>query len=325
MMEARYYKKYDKDEVHCLLCPHYCMIKPGGLGRCRARKNIDGTLYSINYGKLTSYGFDPVEKKPLYHFYPGKSIFSIGTFGCNFDCDFCQNWEIVQTKSLFMEVANDDILSLALAKDSIGIAYTYNEPTISYEFVLDMAKLVREKNMKNVLVTNGYINREPLLELLPLIDAMNIDLKAIDDSFYKNICKGRLEPVLETIKTAAKNTHVEITTLLIDGENTSVEQIERLSQKIAEIDKGIPLHLSRYFPNNRMNLPPTKVDTLIEARNIARKYLDYVYLGNLWGVDNNTICPVCKAIIVERNKETLISNFENGYCTKCNEKIKLII
>ncbi len=324
MMEARYYKKLVDNDVKCNLCPHYCIIKPGRIGRCGVRKNIDGTLCSLNYGKITSYNFDPVEKKPLYHFYPGRNIFSIGSFGCNLGCEFCQNWEIVQTSSSFIELSNEDILSLAKTNESIGIAYTYNEPTISYEFVYDMATLARSSNLKNVLVTNGYINKEPLMELLPLIDAMNIDLKAIDDSFYKNICKGSLEPVLDTIKIASKRTHIEITTLLIDGENASLDQIERLSLKIAEIDNSIPLHLSRYFPNYKMNLPPTKVETLIEAKNIAKKYLDYVYLGNLWGVDNNTFCPRCHALIVERNKEKLITNFENGYCSICKERINLI-
>lgn len=323
MIEARFYKKLENNEVHCILCPHYCIIKAGDYGRCGGRRNKGGVLYSVNYGRLTSYGFDPLEKKPLYHFYPGRNIFSLGTFGCNLDCDFCQNWEIVETKSLYMEIGNQDILALAQVEDSIGMAYTYNEPTISYEFVYDMATLARSKGLKNVLVTNGYINQKPLIDLLPLIDAMNIDLKSFDDQFYRSICKGRLQPVLDTIAMASKHTHVEVTSLIIDGENSSLDNIDKLSAKISEIDKTIPLHISRYFPNRRMNLPPTKVETLIEARNVAKNHLDYVYIGNIWGVDNDTLCPRCKAIIVERKNKIAINNYEGGHCTKCNERIPL--
>ena len=324
MKEAKFYTKGDNKDVYCVLCPHYCKISPLSLGKCRGRKNVDGTLYSLNYGNITSYGFDPIEKKPLYHFYPGSSIFSLGTFGCNLDCDFCQNWEIVHDSSLSLEISNEDIITLAKAQESIGIAYTYNEPTIFYEFVYDMSKLARKEGLKNVLVTNGYINQKPLEELLPLIDAMNIDLKSIDDGFYKSYCKGRIEPVLETIAKSFKHTHIEVTTLVIDGENSSIEDIEKVAKKLSSIDKRIPLHLSRYFPNYKMTLPPTKIETLVEARNIARKYLDYVYIGNLWGVDNSTYCPNCKTLLVDRHNGGIITNLEERKCSKCSEKINLI-
>ncbi len=324
MKEAMYYKKAGNNEVYCMLCPHLCKLRPDGTGICRSRKNIDGSLYSMNYGKITSYGFDPVEKKPLYHFYPGRKIFSIGSFGCNLDCDFCQNWEITRENSMHLDISNKDLITLAQAQESIGIAYTYNEPTIFYEFVYDMARLAKEKGMKNVLVTNGYINQEPLLEILPFIDGMNIDLKSIDDNFYKTLCKGRLKPVLETIKTASKYTHVEITSLLIDGKNSSLEEVEKIAETISQIDKQIPLHLSRYFPNHRMKLPPTKLETLLKGREMAKKYLDYVYIGNIWGVDNNTICPECKILLVDRNNNGEIYNLEDGNCTKCGKKINIL-
>lgn len=323
MKEAKFYTEGQDKEVYCTLCPHYCKIFTGGLGKCRVRKNIDGTLFSLNYGKITSYGFDPIEKKPLYHFYPGESIFSIGTYGCNLDCDFCQNWEMVHDDSLSLKVSNEDIISLSKAQESIGIAYTYNEPTIFYEFVYDIAKLARAENMKNVLVTNGFINQEPLIQLLPLIDAMNIDLKSIDDRFYRSICKGKIEPVIETIKTSNKYTHIEVTTLVIDGENSSMIEIEELAKTLSSIDKSIPLHLSRYFPNYKMNLPPTNIETLIEARQIAKRYLDYVYLGNIWGVDNNTYCPNCKSLIVDRHNNSMVSNLGNNHCFKCNQIINI--
>lgn len=324
LKEALYYSKGEKDEVFCVLCPHYCKIQLDKLGKCRARKNIDGTLYSLNYGKITSYAFDPIEKKPLYHFYPGENIFSIGTFGCNLGCDFCQNWEAVYHESLSMKMEDHEVLTLAKAKDSIGIAFTYNEPSIWFEYVLYMSKKIKDMGLKNVLVSNGYINKEPLLELLPYIDAINIDLKSIDEGFYKSVCKGSLLPVLETIEEATKVTHVEVTTLVIDDENSSLEEIEDLAKKLGSINRSIPLHLSRYFPAYKMKIPPTKVETLMEARNIAKKYLDYVYLGNLWGVDNNTYCPKCYNTIVERYNKGEIMGLDNKSCNKCGGEINLI-
>lgn len=324
MKEALYYSKGEKDIVYCVLCPHYCKIPPERLGKCRVRKNIDGKLYTLNYGKITSYAYDPIEKKPLYHFYPGSSIFSIGTFGCNLECDFCQNWETVYHHYLSVDMEDKDIFTLAKAKDSIGIAYTYNEPGMWYEYVLYLSKKSKDMGLKNVLVTNGYINREPLLELLPYIDAMNIDLKSMNEGFYKTICKGSLTPVLETIEEAYKTTHIEITTLVIDDENSSSDEIEELAKKISSIDKSIPLHLSRYFPAYKMKLPPTKIETLLNARDTAKKYLDYIYIGNYWGTDNNTYCPSCRNTLIERRSGVDIIGLNNDYCNKCNERINII-
>mgnify|MGYP000026192579 CR=1 FL=1 len=324
MKEAMYYKKGNNKEVYCVLCPHYCKIKDGNKGRCRARKNIDGTLYTLNYGKVTSYAYDPIEKKPLYHFYPGSYIFSIGSFGCNLACEFCQNWEIVYEQSLVIDVSDEEIITLAKSNDSIGIAFTYNEPSIWYEYVLDISKKTKELGLKNVLVTNGYINQEPLEEILPYIDAMNIDLKSFNDFYYRHYCKGTLEPVLRTIEIAAKKTHVEITTLLVGSENSSSEEIENLAKRIAEINKSIPLHFSRYFPAYKMKIPPTKLEILVEAQKIARKYLDYVYIGNVWGIDNNTYCPKCHEKLVDRTLRKKVMSVENGKCSKCQYKINLI-
>ncbi|OZV12599.1 AmmeMemoRadiSam system radical SAM enzyme [Tissierella sp. P1] len=317
MKEAKHYKKGDNKDVYCVLCPHYCKIRDGNAGKCKVRKNIDGTLYTLNYGKVTSYSYDPIEKKPLYHFYPGTSIFSVGSFGCNLGCDFCQNWEIVYEESLMMDISEDDIITLSKAKDSIGIAYTYNEPSIWFEYVLDISKKIKEESFKNVMVTNGYINEEPLRELLPYVDAMNIDLKSIEDSFYKSICKGSIDPVIRTIEIASKDVHVEVTTMLIDGENASFDEIRRLAQRIAEVDPSIPLHLSRYFPAYKMKLPSTNIETLIQAKNIAKKFLDYVYIGNVWGVDNNSYCPKCYNKLVDRHLNGEIVGVENGKCKKC--------
>ncbi|WP_343231638.1 AmmeMemoRadiSam system radical SAM enzyme [Tissierella simiarum] len=324
MKEAMYYKKGEASKVYCSLCPHYCSISENKAGKCRVRKNIEGTLYTLNYGKITSYAYDPIEKKPLYHFYPGSNIFSIGSFGCNLACEFCQNWEIVNKETLTMEIEDQDMLTLSTAKHSIGIAYTYNEPTIWFEYVRHLLDVIKDKNLKNILITNGYINEEPLRQLLPYIDAMNIDLKSINDSFYNNICKGSLEPVLKTIEISSKVTHIEVTTLVIDGENSSLEEIDSLSQKIASINKSIPLHLSRYFPAYKMKRQPTNFNTLMEARNIARKHLDYVYIGNVWGVDNNTYCPNCYTKIVDRYNGGKVLGVERGKCIKCGYKINII-
>ena len=263
--EAMYYEKMNNGRVKCFLCPHRCTIKDGYSGICGVRKNKNGILNTINYGKISSYAYDPIEKKPLRNFYPNTRIFSIGSFGCNLKCRFCQNWHI-----------------LALAgENSIGIAYTYNEPTIWYEYVFHIAKKIREIGLKNVLVTNGYIEQEPLKELLPFIDALNIDLKSYDDEYYRELCGGNIGPILETIKMSAEKSHVEITTLIVEGENDSPEKIGSMAYWISQIDKNIPLHITRYFPAYKMNNPPTSLDILTELKEQADKYLKYVYLGNV--------------------------------------------
>ena len=286
MKLAMFFEKIEDSKVHCSLCPHNCVIKPGSLGVCRARKNIDGELYSLNYARIASVSLDPIEKKPLYRFHPGTIIMSAGTFGCNLKCSFCQNWSIAHKDPETIEVLPETLAAKALetVKDgNIGIAYTYNEPSIWFEYVYDTARLAREKGLYNVLVTNGFISREPLELLLPFIDAMNIDVKAFTASFYEGICKGTLKNVLETVEAAAGRCHVELTTLVIPGLNDSMEEIEQLSEWIAGISPEIPLHLSRFFPNYKMNdRPPTPVVTLEKARETALRKLKYVYIGNVW-------------------------------------------
>lgn len=318
-----YYEKLDDNTIKCRLCPHGCTISNGSTGICKVRKNSNGTLIPLSYGKIASFAYDPVEKKPLYHFYPGSKILSIGSFGCNLNCEFCQNWEIAHRKALTMDMEDEDVLLMAKSRGSIGIAYTYNEPSISYEYVYHMCKLVKEKGLKNVLVTNGYINEEPLINLLPYIDAMNIDLKSIKDDYYKKICNGRVEPVKKTIELAVKYTHVEITNLIIEGLNSSDEEIEELAQWIAGIDKSIPLHLTKYFPAYKMDLPPTSYDVLMRAKKIVQKYLDYVYIGNVMGIDNNTYCPQCSNELVSRNIRGQITGIKDKKCVKCGHEINI--
>jgi pyruvate formate lyase activating enzyme len=283
---AQYFEKIEESKVHCFLCPHHCVIKPGKVGACRARKNMEGDLYSLNYGRVASISMDPIEKKPLYRFEPGSQILSAGTFGCNLKCSFCQNWSIAHKDARTVEITSEELVDKAGGlKDegNIGIAYTYNEPSIWYEFVLDTAKLAHHKGMKNVMVTNGFIEEEPLRELLPHIDAMNIDVKGYTTAFYKDICKGVLEDVKRTVEIAARQCHIEVTTLVIPGLNDAVEEIDALSRWLAGISEEIPLHLSRFFPNYEMqDIPPTPRETLTKARDAAMKHLKFVYLGNVW-------------------------------------------
>jgi pyruvate formate lyase activating enzyme len=281
--EALYYEKLDQKRVHCHLCPNECFIADGRRGSCGVRINKDGVLYSEVYGKTTSLSLDPIEKKPLYHYHPGEYILSLGTKGCNFHCDFCQNWHISQD----LDVPTEDVTSeyvVAKAKEvkSFGIAYTYNEPFIWYEFVLDTAKLAKKHGLENVLVTNGYVNMEPLEGMLPYIGAMNIDLKSFDEKFYSKICRGALRPILDVIKRSARSCHIELTTLIIPTLNDSDEEIKAEVDWIYEnVGSDVPLHFSRYFPCYKMSLPATPVATLERAAAIARKKLRYVYLGNV--------------------------------------------
>jgi len=320
---ALFYKKLE-DKLQCDLCPHRCTIEMDGTGVCGTRKNIDGHLITINYGRVAAYHLDPIEKKPLYHFYPGSYILSLGSFGCNFKCSFCQNYSIAHNKPDYIEVMPEKVVQILMEyENSIGIAFTYNEPTIWYEYIGDIAKEAKKINKKIVLVTNGYINKEPLKEILPLIDAMNIDLKAFTREFYKKQCKGDLKNVLETIEIASRSCHIEITTLLIETLNTSREEIKELSKWISSIDKSIPLHLSRYYPAYKMDLPPTSIEVMMGLRDLAKEYLDFVYIGNLPGVDNNTYCPQCNELLVNRRGNISIQGVKEGKCSNCNEKINL--
>ncbi len=282
MKEALYYEKISGKIVHCRLCPYECRIPPGGRGACGVRQNVDGILYSLIYGKTTGISLDPIEKKPLYRYHPGEEILSLGTRGCNLHCDSCQNWHISQDVDGPTEnITGEEVILRAKALGSFGIAYTYNEPFIWYEFVLDTAKLARRNGLKNVLVTNGFVNIPPLEEMLPYIDAMNIDLKAFDEDFYVKICKGRLKPVLDVIRISAKACHVELTNLIIPTLNDSEGAVRGMADWIyANLGPDIPLHLSRYFPCYKMDIAPTPIETLKRAERIAKEKLKYVYIGN---------------------------------------------
>lgn len=270
----------------CELCFHHCGLSEGQTGFCRARACRDGAIVPLNYGKLTSLALDPIEKKPLRRFRPGSLILSAGSFGCNLRCPFCQNHPIsmaadgeAETAEVSPEALADKALELA-PRGSIGVAYTYNEPLIGYEYVRDCAALVRGRGMVNVLVTNGTIEEKPWRELLPLIDAVNIDLKGFTPEWYRKL-GGDLEAVKRSIALAAEQCHVEVTTLLVPGENDSAGEVRTLAQWLASVDRDIPLHLSRFFPRYRMtDKQATPVETVYQLADEAKAYLSFVYTGN---------------------------------------------
>jgi pyruvate formate lyase activating enzyme len=283
--EALYWQAASGGKAGCLLCPHRCEISNGHAGLCRARKNEEGRIVPWSYGKVTSLSLDPIEKKPLYHFHPGSRILSAGSFGCNFRCGFCQNWSIAQQEAPCRLMSPAELVQMAvqaIGSGNIGLAYTYNEPLVGYEFVLDCSRLIRERQLKNVLVTNGYINPDPLEELLPFIDAANIDLKAWNQDFYGKICGGLVEPVKKTIVHCAGRCHIEITTLLLPGLNDREDEIEELAGFLASIDPNIPLHMTRHHPDYRMTEPaPVSRARMELLSGLARKKLKNVWLGNI--------------------------------------------
>lgn len=273
-------------KIRCGFCPQSCELEEGQIGFCRARSARDGAVVCDNYGLLTSMALDPIEKKPLRRFYPGSTILSVGSFGCNLRCPFCQNYEISmcsRDRARTVFVSPEELVERAVVlkpSRNIGIAYTYNEPLVGYEYVRDCSALAHEHGLKNVLVTNGYVNEEPLRALLPLIDAMNIDLKAFTEDFYRTL-HGHLEPVKRTIAIAAKACHVEVTTLIVPGRNDSEDEMRSLSEWLSGISVDIPLHISRFFPRYRLaDGAATPVDTIYALADIARKRLKYVYTGN---------------------------------------------
>ena len=308
--EARWWEPQEKWRVLCTLCPRFCSIPPGSKGFCTIRRNVGGKLVNTAYGRSTGFAVDPIEKKPLYHFYPGSRIFSFGTIGCNLGCKFCQNWhmsKIQDVQYLSQFYTPEEVVQLAFDKHCIGIAYTYNDPVIFAEWVIDIAKVARRRGMKNVLVTNGYITPEAREELYRYTDAVNVDLKSFTENFYKKLTLSELEPVLDTLRWLVHHSEVwtEITTLIIPGENDSSRELDRLTQFIAqELSVDIPLHFSAFHPDFKMmDYPATSVSTLKKARTIAQNNgMRYVYLGNvLTSEGQNTICPNCDRTVINRD------------------------
>lgn len=326
MKEALFYEKMEDNKVKCLLCPKKCIIGVKKTGFCRGRINEGGRLYSKIYEECSSIAMDPIEKKPLYHFYPGSLILSLGTVGCNFACQFCQNWHISQNPNApTQKLPPQEAVRLAKQEKSIGIAYTYSEPLIWYEYVLDTAKLAKAEGLKNVLVTNGSINTQPLLELLPYIDALNIDIKSFEEAFYTKYSKGELKPVLNTAKISKeKGKLVELTNLIIPTLNDKEQLLYEFVNWVSlELGEDTPTHFSRYYPQYKMNIPPTGITILKKVYEIATHKLKYVYLGNIWDIDTNTTyCPNCKKRIIVREGYTLVEyKIKDGKCEYCQEVI----
>lgn len=316
--------------VQCTVCPKRCRIPPGHSGECRVRINLDGTLVASTYGRPCAVHVDPMEKKPLFHFFPGETILSIGTAGCNLHCKNCQNAEISQGNP--EDVPSYELLPAAvpgLAKEHgcRHVAYTYTEPLVSYEYTLDCCKAARGAGLRNVLVTAGYINEEPLRALLPFVDAANVDIKAFSDDFYRQVCSATLEPVLRTVLVMREmGVHVEVTNLVIPTLNDSDEQFQKLCGWMCEkAGPEVPLHFSRFFPMFRMtHLPPTPAETLLRAREVAAKAgLKHVYVGNLDVADGETtFCAGCGARLVVRQRYVVRENRVTGAgaCPSCGKR-----
>jgi pyruvate formate lyase activating enzyme len=285
--ECELYKKIDRGRVQCLACAHKCIVSEGKTGICGVRKNTHGKLMLLVYGKIASLGVDPIEKKPLYHFYPGTCAFSVGTVGCNFKCDWCQNFDISQapkqTKIFGEEMSPSEVVNEALKSGCKSIAYTYNDPAIFIEFVKDCAVIAKKKGLKNILVTNGYFSIESFDFIKDYIDAANIDLKSFNGEAYLKFCGGKLSVVKDNIKKFhEKEIHIEITTLIIPGINDSSEEFEKIAEFISSIDRNIPWHISRFFPRYRMmENSVTPIATLELAYRIGKKYLKNVHIGNV--------------------------------------------
>ncbi|MCD4814140.1 AmmeMemoRadiSam system radical SAM enzyme [bacterium] len=321
MHRAAYWEKQG-NAVQCRLCPHQCVIPEGKVGRCGIRQVQDGILWAIAYGKISASSMDPIEKKPFFHVKPGKKIYSIGSAGCNLKCDFCQNWPISQKVPSMNAMAPLQVAEQAIQMGACGVAYTYNEPLINSEFILACARIVREKGLINVVVTNGYVASGPLNDLLEVIDAWNIDIKSMQDGFYKRRCCATLAPVLATIRRAAEKSHVELTHLMVTGENDAMDQVRELVAWIADVSPELPLHLTRYFPQYRSEESPTDPEKLLAAREIAREKLKWVYLGNLSATDDSTYCPDCGEILISRQGyQVEKSSVHAGRCTQCQRVV----
>jgi pyruvate formate lyase activating enzyme len=328
--EALLYEKLGKNSVCCYLCAHYCKIANQKFGFCGVRQNNGGVLYTYAYGKVIAAHVDPIEKKPLYHFLPHSTSFSVATIGCNFHCGFCQNWQISQANSrdgnsFGQELAPQEIVNEALRNKCKSISYTYTEPTIFFEYAFETAKLAKAGGLYNNFVTNGYMTKGALLMIKPYLDAANVDLKFFNDNSYHKICAASLQPVLDSIRLMKElGIWVEITTLVVPGENDSEEELKAITKFIASVDKDIPWHVSRFHPDYKFSdHEATPQETLKRAEDLGRKAgLTYIYVGNAHGWGNGTHCPSCKKLLIKRRIFSVLEyNIKQGRCSFCNTAI----
>jgi pyruvate formate lyase activating enzyme len=328
---AQWWESADNNKILCTLCPRYCTIGVGQAGFCFIRQNIDGKLYTIGYGRPTGFGIDPIEKKPLSHFYPGTTILSFGTAGCNLGCRFCQNWSISKARlddENSYEASPEDVISLAKKHHTPSIAFTYNDPVIFGEYVIDISRLAREEGINSVMVTAGYIDKKARKDVYKYIDAANVDLKAFSERFYHKLTFSHLNDILDTLVWLKNDTDVwfEITTLLIPDENDSHEEIKQMCNWILNnLGDSVPLHFTAFHPDFKMtNKPRTPAQTLNTARNIAlRSGIKFCYVGNVHNIDGQTTyCPSCKTALIMRDWHKVINNkLVDGKCYRCGEKI----
>ena len=333
--EASLYSKAEGQAVDCRLCGHRCHIAEGKRGRCHVRRNVQGALYSLVYGRLVARHLDPIEKKPLYHFQPGTMSYSIATPGCNFRCPFCQNWQISQADAApafeaLGYVEPEEVVRAAVASRAASIAYTYTEPTVFMEYALDCARLAKQEGLKNVFVTNGFQTPEAVEAMSGLIDAANVDLKAFSDEFYRTQCQGRLQPVLDTIANMHRaGIHVEVTTLVVPGRNDDEDQLRGIAQFLAGISRELPWHISRFHPDYKeTSLPPTPMGSMLLAERLGREAgLHYVYLGNvLTDEGQNTCCPGCGRLLVRRIGFSRPSvRLAEPRCPDCGREVAIVL
>lgn len=328
--DAMLYETLDNRKVHCYLCAHECRIADGKYGACRVRRNDGGRLVTLVYGKAISARVDPIEKKPLLHFLPGTTSYSIATIGCNFRCGFCQNWQISQFARDIEDVIPgdnlppDQVVEQAKGHGCQSISYTYTEPTVFFEYAHDTAKLAREAGLANVFVTNGYMTPQAIDTIAPYLDAANVDLKSFSDAYYKRTCRARLEPVLNSIAYMKElGIWVEVTTLVVPGENDSDEELNQIAEFIAVLDRNIPWHISRFHPTYQFpDHAATPTETLERAREIGRKNgLRFVYLGNVTE-GSDTYCPECNELLVKRSLFGVTrKRMADGACPRCGTTI----
>ncbi len=330
--EAMLWDALGKEKVQCKLCSRRCLIKEGKRGFCRVRENKKGRLYTLNYALASSIASDPIEKKPFFHFHPGTDVFSLGTLSCNFRCLHCQNYTISQIdldEGYLQEVPPEKAVEMAKERGCQGVAWTYNEPTIWFEYSYDTAKLAKEAGLYTAYVTNGYMTEEALDTISPYLDAMNVDVKGFAEKLYKEVCKAKLKPVLGTVERAVeKGIHVEVTNLVIPGYNDDEEEIERLVDWVAGLDDSIPLHFSCFHPDYKLrHVHATPLKTLEKAMEIGLKKLKYVYIGNVPGhKGENTYCYNCGELLIERVgfviKDDKIT--DKNTCPVCNVDIRIV-
>ena len=322
------YFRQKNDKIVCLLCRHYCQLKEGQVGICGVNQNKNGELENLVYGKVAALNVDPIEKKPLYHFLPDSSSLSLGTVGCNFQCPFCQNWQISQSKEIASshEISVDEIVNIALQRGCKSISYTYNEPTIFYPFAKDIALKAKEHGIKSVFVSNGLETPEVIADMKGVIDAFNIDLKSFDKGYYKKVLKGSLDGVLDSLKRLKEGGFwVEVTTLIVPDVNDGKEELAKIASFIAdELDVYTPWHISAFHPDFKMqDGDGTKIEKLIEAKEIGeRAGLKYIYLGNV-GAKSITYCPACNQALIERDGFAVIKNsLIDGKCPNCQRELE---